>query len=106
MGDYRKIKKRFVRSFDGHPVLLVGEGPRGYLGIQCTHSKKRGHSANRDFLRNPNPNDSEKGYWEARCIVLGPKDFIDYSTWSLSNQDEDRIDRFLKSNSRAKVYFQ
>lgn len=104
-GTYQPIRKRFVRGMDGHPILLVGKGKNGFLGIGCIHSKKRGHSNNCPFEKNPNPLDSSVSYWQTRCQELSRDSFIDYSSWSLSSNDEARIDGFLKGNSKAKVYF-
>lgn len=101
-----KVPFRFGRQISGHPGIVVGESRDSLLLIPMTHSRKR-HSkmSNRRFIVNPNPFDSQVNYWESRVVELPKGEFLDYSKWSLSSANKEKIEGFLRNNSKAKVYF-
>lgn len=103
----RKVAFRFGRQVSGHPGLVVGESADSVLLIPMTHSRKRDRkSSNRKFSVNPNPYDDRENYWESRVVEVPKSEFLDYSRWSLSSADREKIEGFLRNNSKAKVYFQ
>ncbi len=103
---YERVPYRFGRQVSGHPGILVGESRDRFLLIPMTHSRKRGSKmSNRKFAVNPNPYDEQENYWESRVVEVPKSKFLDYSKWSLSSADKEKIEGFLRNNSKAKLYF-
>lgn len=101
-----KVPLRFGRQISGHPGIVVGESRSSLLLVPMTHSKKRDKkSSNRKFVVNPNPFDNSENYWESRVVEVPKSKFLDYSKWSLSSADKEKIEGFLRNNSKAKLYF-
>lgn len=107
---YERVPYRFgsfSKRMGSHPGLVVGENRLSLLVVPITHERKRSRkSSNRKFNRNPNGFDPLESYWETRLVVVPRKEFQDTAVWSLSKEDEEKIDGFLRGNGKAKLHFQ
>jgi len=103
MAEFRKTSYRFARSNStGHPVIVVGESKDELLVIPTTTKKIPGKGRYERFRINFNSNSKDDNYWQRRVQPQSKKMINDYSTWSLDKEDKEKIDAFVKDNSRSK----
>lgn len=104
---YERVPYRFGRfRLGGHPGAVVGERGDSLLVVPMTTERKRSSKqSNTRFFQNPDCYSTTENYWERRVVEVRKKDFYDYSNWVLSTQDKEKIDGFLKGNSKAKLFF-
>ena len=57
-----KARKKGKQDKGKHPAVAVGKNGKMVANVGITHDKKRGHHANIQLSRNPNPKDKRPAY--------------------------------------------